>query len=411
MSTRLTTMLAEQVQPVIAEVRELRRNIHQHPELGTDNPHTQQLILDALEGLGLDIQVGTSITSVVADLVGGLPGPTVLLRADTDALPMLEESGEPFSSTIAGRAHACGHDAHVAMLVGAARVLTAERDSLRGRVRFIFQPGEEGFGGAVNMIDEGALEGVDYAFAIHVSPNVPTGMVAGKGGPIMAATDTFEARILGKGAHASTPHFGNDPIPVACEAVSALQTMVTRRIDAFNPAVITVGRISGGTTNNVIPESVELEGTVRTVSEGARLAATTGLERIIRGVCQAHDCSVELSMTPGYPVTVNDMRFASLAAEVVTEVLGEGSYFELPTPIMGAEDFSYILQQVPGAMVFLGACPEGIQNSLEAPSCHSNLMRINEDALENGVALHVAMARAVLQGRFIEGSEHLVETG
>ena len=278
------------------------------------------------------------------------------------------------------------HDAHVAMLVGAARILSEHRDELAGRVRFIFQPGEEGDGGARFMIDQGVTDGVDAAFALHVSPNIPVGFVACRPGPIMASTDDFVVKVKGKGGHASTPHFGNDPIPVACEMVGAIQTMVTRRIDAFNPAVVTVGKISAGSTFNVIPETAELLGTIRTVSDWTRMSVTAGFERVVRNIAAAHECEVELTMTPGYAVVRNDVSFVEFAKHTAEEVLGVDKYFELPSPIMGAEDFGYILEKVPGAMAFLGVCPSDIENSLQAPSRHSNLMRINEDAMAHGIA-------------------------
>lgn len=389
-------VLDDLVGEMLPDAIDLRREIHRHPELGIDNPDTQRRILDALSGLGLDIRTGDGLSSIVADLVGARPGPTILLRADTDALPMTEESGEPFSSIVEGRAHACGHDAHVAMLVGAARILSEHRDELAGRVRFIFQPGEEGDGGARIMIDEGVTDGVDAAFALHVSPNIPVGYVACRPGPIMASTDDFWVKVKGKGGHASTPHFGNDPIPVACEMVTALQTMVTRRIDAFNPAVITVGKISAGSTFNVIPESAELLGTIRTVSDWTRMSVTAGFERVVRNIAAAHECEVEMTMTPGYAVVRNDVSFVEFARLTAHDVLGEDKYFELPSPIMGAEDFGYILEKVPGAMAFLGVCPRDIENSLEAPSCHSNLMRIDEDAMAHGIAMHVGVATRYL---------------
>jgi len=392
-------VLDDLVGEMLPDAVDLRREIHRHPELGLDNPDTQRRIVDALSGLGLDIRLGTGLSSVVADLVGARPGPTILLRADTDALPMTEESGEPFSSTVEGRAHACGHDSHVAMLVGAARILSEHRDELAGRVRFMFQPGEEGEGGARVMIDEGVLDGVDAAFALHISPNIPTGHLACRPGPIMASTDDFHVVVHGRGGHASTPHFGNDPIPVACEMVTALQTMVTRRIDAFNPAVVTVSKISAGSTFNVIPEAAELLGTIRTVSDWTRLAVTGGFERVVRNIAAAHDCEVDLTMTPGYAVVRNDAEFVGFVHDVTESVMGEGKYFELPSPIMGAEDFGYLLQQVPGAMAFLGVCPDDIENSLEAPSCHSNLMRLNESAMAHGIAMHVAVATSYLARR------------
>ena len=373
----------------------IRRDIHAEPELGLENPATQQRILDALDGLGFELTTGERTTSVIADR-GDPHGPTILLRADTDALPMVEESGEDFSSRIDGRAHACGHDAHVAMLLGAARVL-AEHDLPRsGRIRLAFQPGEEGHGGAAVMIDEGLLHGVDAAFALHVSPNIPTGLLACRPGPLLASADEFFITVIGQGGHASTPHFGNDPIPVACEMVGAFQTAITRRINAFDPAVLTVARISAGTTTNVIPEKAQVEGTIRAISEPTRGAVHEEVRRIAQHVAAAHGCTVDVEVRPGYPVTVNDAEFAPWVAGAAEAQLGQGRVFELPTPIMGAEDFSYILQQVPGAMAFLGACPTDIANSLEAPSCHSNRMRIDEEAMAVGVATHVAIATAYL---------------
>jgi len=227
------------------------------------------------------------ITSVVADLKCG-PGPAVLLRADTDALPMTEESGLDFSSTIPDRAHACGHDAHVAMLVGAARILSTLRDQIRGTVRFMFQPGEEGGGGARIMIDEGVLKGVDTAYALHVCPNIPSGYLASRPGPFMASADEFEVTIRGKGGHAFTPHFAIDPVTAAAHVITSIQTMVTREIHAFDPAVITIAKVVAGTTSNVIPETAVLSGTVRTISAATRAHVHEILPRVVGGVAEAH---------------------------------------------------------------------------------------------------------------------------
>lgn len=387
--------LLKEVGDLNEEIVEVRRAIHRDPELGIDNPRTQQKVLASLAGLGLSVSTGSGLTSVVADLEGVKPGPTILLRADTDALPMTEEGGEAFASQVEGVAHTCGHDAHTAMLIGAAKVLASRREELAGRVRFMFQPGEEGVGGAPIMIREGVLEGVDAAFALHITPNLPTGWIAAKPGPVMAAADEFTITITGRGAHASTPHFGNDPIPVACELVTALQTFVTRRVDAFNPAIVTVGRIEAGTTHNIIPERAVLQGTIRSMSEFTRMAVHGGLERIARGVASAHECEVDIQIDRGYPVTVNTPAFVEFG-EGVARQLFDDRYFELPMPIMGAEDFSFVLNEVPGAMFFLGACPADISDSLGAPSCHSNLMRLNEDCLALGAAMHVAVATTYL---------------
>jgi hippurate hydrolase len=397
MTDTLDGSLLAAAEGLASEVVDLRRAIHRHPELGLDNPETQDRIVAALDGLDLDVRRGTGLSSVVATLRGAHPGPTILLRADTDALPMTEDLEWEDRSQVEGRAHVCGHDAHVAMLVGAARVLANRRDELAGTVRFIFQPGEEGSGGAALMLAEGVLsdgldEPVSAAFAIHITPNLPVGFVGARPGALMASTDDFQVTVRGKGGHASTPHFGIDPVPVACEMVTALQTFVTRRVNAFDPAVLTVGHLTAGTTTNVIPEVARFEGTIRTVSEGTRAGVRAGFERVVRGIAAAHECDVDVSLRAGYPVTVNDDGFCRFAQEVVEDVIGPDAWFPMPWPVMGAEDFSYILQQVPGAMVFLGVCPDDIANSLEAPSCHSNRMRLNEAGLPLGVALHAGIA-------------------
>jgi amidohydrolase len=383
---------------VLPEVVAVRRAIHAHPEIGLALPATQATILEALAPFDLDVRTGSAVTSVVADLRGGAgDGPTVVLRADMDALPMPEDTGVEFASKQPGVMHACGHDAHVAMLLGAVRLLHDRRAGFTGTVRFMFQPGEEGFHGARHMIDEGVLADPepDAAFAIHVTPNVPSGYVAARAGTILAAADEIYATISGRGGHASQPHLSNDPIPVLCEAVLALQTFVTRRVDVFNPAVVTIGSLHAGTTDNVIPETGRLEGTIRTTSEATRSIVHAGIERVLHGIAAAHGMRSEVEIVHGYPVTVNEAAFVERVAGVTKGLFGDQRYFTMPAPAMGAEDFSYVLQKVPGAMVFLGACPPGV-GLAEAASCHSNRMLIDEDALAAGVALHAAVALDVL---------------
>lgn len=387
----------EPARDLLADVVALRRDIHLHPELGLDLPRTQSAVLDALTGLGLEVRTGTALSSVVADLVGDADGPTILLRGDMDALPMPEDTGLAFTSTVDNTMHACGHDAHTAMLVGAARLLSGRRGSLAGRIRFMFQPGEEGDGGAVHMIDEGVLDGVDAAFALHVAPNLWSGMVAYRPGPTMASADVIRLRVTGRGGHASTPHWACDPIPAASEIVLALQSMITRTVDAFDPAVLTVTQIRAGTTSNVIPETAELLGTLRAVSERTRHAVWARIATVAEGVAAAHGCTVEVDVEQGYPVTVNDSGFADFAAGVARDALGPGKVVEMPAPVMGAEDFSYVLGRVPGAMVFLGVCPPGHDDPFSAPACHSNRMVLHEDAMAAGVALHAAIATTFLQ--------------
>lgn len=383
--------LREAGRSLLDDAVELRRELHRHPELGLELPRTQQAVLDRLADLELDVRTGTTSTSVVADLVGDPDGPIVLLRGDMDALPMPEDTELPFASEVRNTMHACGHDTHTAMLVGAARLLADRRSELAGTVRFMFQPGEEGQFGARHMIDEGVLDGVGRAFGIHVTPNLPAGWVGTRPGPLLASADEFAITVRGRGGHASTPHFANDPIPVACEIVSALQTFVTRRVDVFAPGVISVTKVRAGTANNVIPETALLEGTVRAVSGRTRAAALEALERVATNVAAAHDMVAEVTLHDGYPVTVNEAGRAAGTIETATRLLGADRVIELPSPVMGAEDFSYVLEEVPGAMAFLGMCPPGA-NPGAAPPNHSNRMLIDEAPMADGIALHAAMA-------------------
>lgn len=372
---------------------ELRREIHRDPELGLELPNTQRRILDALTGLGLDITLGESTSSVVADLDTGRPGPTVLLRGDMDALPMTEDYTSDFQSQHEDRMHACGHDSHVAMLASAARLLSEHADELTGRVRFMFQPGEEGFHGAKYMIEEGVLDGVDRAFAIHVMSNMTNGLIAGRAGPLMASADEFQITVEGRGGHASMPHFTIDPIPPAAAMVGALGTLVSREVDAAKAGVVSVAHIQAGTTTNVVPPSAFLEGTIRTLDEATRSRLHTGLERVAHGTAAAHGCTCQCEIKSGYPVTVNDAEQAAAAQRVASSLLGTENYQAMSAAVMGAEDWSYVLQKVPGSMVFMGVAPEDVPRAEAAPN-HSNLMRISESKLFHGVGLYAAMALA-----------------
>ena len=380
------------------DVVALRRRIHLHPELGLDLPRTQAAVLEALDGLPLTVHTGSATTSVVAVLDGDEPGPTVLLRGDMDALPMPEDTGLDYASTVDGAMHACGHDAHTAMLAGAAAVLAARRRDLRGRVVFMFQPGEEGQGGAKVMLDEGLLETasrgaepVSMAFAIHQTPSIPSGMVASKGQALLASADEFEIVVRGKGGHASMPHHAGDPIPIAAEIVLALQSMVTRRVDVFDPAVVTVAKMRAGTTTNVIPETALLAGTVRTVSASARDRVLADIEQVASGIAAAHGASAEVEVVRGYPVTVNHDSAAQFVLDTAGTLLGEGQAIEMPSPVMGGEDWSYVLEQVNGAMAFLGTRPAGLAPDAVAPN-HSNRMVLDEAAMAPGLALYAAVA-------------------
>ena len=393
--------LRDEARDLLDDTIALRRTLHRWPEIGNDLPITKENVLGALEGLPLQISEHTTTSGVAAILDGGRPGPTVLLRGDMDALPLHEDTDLEFASAAEGSMHACGHDTHTAMLVAAARLLSARRADIPGRVLFMFQPGEEGYAGARFMLDEGLLDLPDRpdgssspitgAYALHITTNMPSGFIATKGSSIMASSDSIAITVTGRGGHASQPHHALDPIPVACEIVQALQMMVTRQIDVFDPAVVTVARIAAGTTTNVIPESAEILGTVRAVSERTRLRVKDGIQRVAEGIAAAHGATVEVHYDDGYPVTVNSGDAADFALGVAGEIVGADSTVRMPHPIMGAEDFSYVLDRIPGAMLFLGGTPHD-RNPLTAPPNHSNRVTFDEQAMVNGIAMYGALA-------------------
>ncbi|MBB6503913.1 hippurate hydrolase [Sphingomonas endophytica] len=388
----------------LADVIALRRAIHAEPEVGLHCPLTTAKAKAALAGLPLEIHDSTSTTGFVAILRGGRSGGagsngrTVLLRGDMDALPMSEETGLPFASTVPGKMHACGHDAHTAMLVGAARALSARRDELAGTIVFMFQPGEEGHHGARHMIADGLLDVArpEAAFALHILPNAPAGMFVGREGAMLASTDTVLATIRGKGGHAAMPHEAIDPIPVACAFVTALQQHVARRVPVADPAVLTMTQIHAGSSHNIIPEEVQLMGTLRTLSEATRTAMRAAFHQIAQGIAAAHGCVAETTIDEGYPVTVNDARATRLLRELSSEVPGGAGWTAMPAPMMGGEDFSYVLREVPGAMAFVGVAAPG-SDWRTNPPLHNTRMTIEENVLATGVAMHCAVAERFLE--------------
>ena len=385
---------------MLPETVALRRAIHAVPELGLNCPKTSARIMAELAGLPLEFRQGPSTTGIIAVLKGGQNGRTVLLRGDMDALPMTEATGLDYSSTTVGAMHACGHDAHVAMLVGAAKLLCAKRDKLAGTVLLMFQPGEEGWHGARHMLGDGLIDPLpDAAFALHMSPNMQAGVFAGRAGPLLASSDKLRVRVLGRGGHASMPHDALDPIPVACAIVGAIQMMITRSISVFDPAVVTFGRIEAGSTDNVIPEEAMMWGTLRTLSERTRAAMHDGLRRVVEHTAAAYGATAEIEIETGFPVTVCDERAAALAQRTVQEMFGDDAWVTMPTPMMGAEDFAYVLQRAPGAMMFLGAAPVA-SGWHSCCGLHSNHMIIDDSVLARGVALHCGLAERFLNKGF-----------
>ncbi|SFK18138.1 M20 family metallopeptidase [Cellulomonas sp. KH9] len=388
--------LHEEARRSLPRTAALRHALHRVPERGLDLPLTQGLVLDALADLDLEVSTGRALSSVTAVLRGARPGPAVLLRGDMDALPVTEESGEPFTSQHPGVMHACGHDLHVAGLVGAARLLAARREQIAGSVVLMFQPGEEGEHGARLMLEDGVLDAagtpVVAAYGVHVmASTLPLGVVASRPGTFMAASDTVRVTVHGRGGHGSKPYLAADPVPVAAEMVLALQTMVTRQFDVFDPVVVTVGRVEAGTKDNVIPDVAHLEATVRTFSAATHAAVPERVARLCEHVAAAHGMRATVDYERGYPVTANDADEVARARRVTQDVLGADAWQDAPVPVPGAEDFSYVLQQVPGAFVFVGATPPG-EDFRTAPYNHSPRARFDDEALVAGSAVLAALA-------------------
>lgn len=375
----------------------MRHDLHARPEIGLDLPYTQERVLAELAPLPLEVTEGRALTSVTAVLRGARSGPTVLLRGDMDALPVTERSGVPYASTVPGRMHACGHDMHTTMLAGAAHLLAARRESLAGNVVFMFQPGEEGPGGAGPMIDEGVLdasgERAEAAYALHVTSSmIPQGVFSTRPGTALAAADSVTVTVRGAGGHGSMPHLAKDPIPVACEMVTALQTMVTRKFDIFDPVVITVGSFHAGAVDNVIPAEAEFAATMRSFSRESHARVKDEVVAVVRGIAAAHGLDVELEFgRMSYPVTVNDADAVRDVGTVVRELLGEERFAEAPKPGAGAEDFSLVLDNVPGALVMLGACLSSRELE-KSPNNHAPEAAFDDAVLADGAAVYAQLA-------------------
>ncbi len=392
--------LLDSARAISDRIVSLRRAIHAEPELGLETPKTLAKVRAALANLPLEWREGGSTTGAVATLKGAKPGRRVLLRGDMDALPMDEHTGLDFASTTPGRMHSCGHDTHTAMLAGAAELLCARRDELAGEVQFMFQPGEEGFHGAKHMLEDGLIAPMpEAAFALHIMPNSRHGIVAGRAGALMASADQLDIVVEGRGGHALMPHDTLDPVPAACAIVTALQALVTRRFNAADAVVITVTMIEAGTAHNVIPDRVALRGTIRTLTPRNRDTAHRLIAETAQGVAAGYGVEAQVTVTPGFPVTMCDPRAVALGQEVAGGLFGEQDWVTLPAPIMGAEDFSYVLEQVPGAMFFLGVAKEG-DDWRSACAIHSPRMFVDEAALPRGSAVLAGCALRFLERGF-----------
>lgn len=373
------------------ELVEWRRELHRHPELGFEEHRTAAFVASRLRALGLEVTTGLARTGVVGILrAPSRRAPTVLLRADMDALPIQEEPGREYGSEVAGRMHACGHDGHVAMLLGAAALLSARPGALARDVAFCFQPAEEGRGGAREMVAQGVLELVEAAeaYALHLWSLFPAGTVHVRPGPTMAASDEFRARLVGRGGHGALPQRAVDPIVAAAQAVVALQSVVSRAVDPMEPAVVTVGSFHAGSATNVIPDDAYLEGTLRSFSEGVRETLRARVRQVLEGSAVAAGCRLEFELLAGYPAVVNDPGAVARVREAAREVFGEANVRE-PAPMAAAEDFAYFLEKVPGAFIFIGAGNE--ERGFNAPH-HSPRFDFDESVLPRGAELLARLA-------------------
>jgi amidohydrolase len=385
---------------VAASVVATRRDLHAHPEVSNREERTGRLVAERLRTLGLEVRHPVARTGVVGVLRGGRPGPVVALRADIDALPMAEVNDVPYKSTVPGVMHACGHDAHTAMLLGAAEVLAGMKASLPGTVVFLFQPAEEGApegeeGGAPLMVKEGALDDPKPVaiFGLHVGLGTPGGRIGIKSGPLLASSDTFQIEILGRRVHGATPHKGLDPIPVAASMVSALQAIVSRELDSQNPKILTIGQIHGGTRNNILADKVTMDGTIRTFDPEVRSALKERMARTVKGVAEAHGTTATLRfLDDGNPATVNDAALTTAARPALERALGKDRVVDL-APRMVAEDFPFYTEKVPGLFLFLGTenAARGITSTNHAPD-----FDVDEDVLPIGVRALATLAWSTL---------------
>ncbi|WP_426226637.1 M20 metallopeptidase family protein [Pseudarthrobacter sp. DSP2-3-2b1] len=383
------------------DIVRLRHELHQDPEIGLQLPRTQEKVLKALEGLPFEIALGKSTTSVTAVLRGSAPHasaakPTVLLRADMDGLPVQERTGAVFSSKTDGAMHACGHDLHTAMLAGAATLLAERRDQLAGDVVLMFQPGEEGWDGASHMIREGVLDAAgrraDAAYGMHVfSALEPHGRFATKSGVMLSASDALTVTVLGAGGHGSAPHVAKDPVTAAAEMVTALQVMITRQFNVFDPVVLTVGVLQAGTKRNIIPESARIEATVRTFSESARERMMAAVPMLLKGIAAAHGLEVDVDYRHEYPATINDEDETRTAEKTIEGLFGSSRLSRWATPLSGSEDFSRVLAEVPGTFIGLSAVAPGADHTTTAFN-HSPYALFDDGVLSDGTALYTELA-------------------
>jgi len=374
--------------------RELRQEIHRHPELGFEEVRTAGLIQKELNEIGLEVRTGIAETGVVAVLNGEGPGPVVLARFDMDALPITEETGASYASVNNGVMHACGHDGHVAIGLTVARILSKRHNELKGSVKFIFQPAEEGLGGAKRMVDEGVLEDPkpDVCLALHLWNEKPVGWLGITSGPAMAASETFRVRVTGKGGHGAAPHYSIDPILAAAQVINALQSIVSRNVPPLESAVVTITSIHGGEAFNVIPPEVLLKGTIRTFDSSVRDLVLQRFREIVTGVSQTMGCGVDLELKSITPAVINDVTITTQVKDVASSLLPEFSIHS-STRTMGSEDMAYMMEDIPGCYFFVGS--SNAEKELDA-SHHHPRFDFDEDVLPYAAGLMAASVASFL---------------
>jgi len=386
--------ILQRARELASKIIELRREFHQHPELALQEMNTAKRVKRVLKELGIETRMLVNGTGLVGRLKGGKSGKTLALRADIDALPIQEELDLPYKSENAGVMHACGHDAHAAMLLGAAMILCEMKKELTGNVVFIFQPAEETGEGAKKMVEEGALAGVDSIVAIHVNSSLSSGTFGYHCGPIMAAGDFFDVKITGKGGHGGMPHLAIDPIVIASIAISTLQTLVSREVDPIESAVLSICKMdAGGKAYNIIPDSANFGGTIRSLKPELREYLPKRIKEILDGIVPAMRGRYEFNLLERFPVTINDDRMTALVARVAGEILGKERVVDVK-PLMGSEDFSYYLQKVPGVYAFLGT--RNVEKGITYPHHHPRF-DIDEGALSIGAGLNAVFALEYLR--------------
>jgi amidohydrolase len=370
----------------------IRRDLHRIPETAYTEKKTSAYVADYLNNLGLEVQTGIAQYGVIGLMKTDRPGPTLMIRADMDALPLKEDTGLPFASEHEGVMHACGHDAHMAMVLGAATVLNKIKNELKGNIKFLFQPAEEGPGGAKPMIEAGVMENpkVDYSIGCHVWPDIPEGTIGVRPGPFMAAMDRFDIKIKGRGGHGAMPHVCVDALEVGTQVVSAFQRIVSRHMDPLDPTVVTVGTFHAGTAFNIIPAEAELSGTTRTFNQDTWNTWESRVEKVVRGVCESMGVDFELKYSQGYPVTINDESAAEVVRRCAEKVVGEDRVV-MPQKTMGGEDFAFYLQKSKGCFFALGVGREG------AVPVHNQQFDFNEDILSLGMQTHCQVGLELLK--------------